>query len=181
MHAIRSRARHHGILERRRRHAALQDSYKDGHRSLQVAPDRTCVHPSIPIADATCSSLHACWVCSDGVDSSNQEVDLQSSRQAAFLLVETQEVQAKDRPVIRGSRVIHEAIKRHALQRQAFQGMGPQTVLSGSRADPFETFPIKGQPYAHILLDHCKSFLFVLLRLGKFPDRQVANLLVGYS
>lgn len=178
MHAIRSQARKHGLLERQRRHAASQGSYKDGHQSLQIASDRTHVHPSMPISDATCCSLYTSWVCSEGVDSSNQEVDPQNSGQMAYLLAETQDVQAKYRPVIRASLgKVHEASRKHALQRQALQRMGPETYPGGGRADPFESYPIKGQPYAHILIDHCKSLRFVLLRLGKFPDRQAANLL----
>jgi hypothetical protein len=132
----------------------------------------------MPISDATCCSLHTSWVCSERVDSSYQEVDPQNSGQMAYLLIETQDVQAKHRPVIRaGLGKVHEASRIHALQRQALQRLGPQTDLGGGRADPFESFPIKVQAYAHRLIDHCKSMRLVLLRLGNFPDRQAANLL----
>jgi hypothetical protein len=169
MHAIRSQARKHSLLERQRRCAASQGSYKDGHQSLQVASDRTHVHPLMLVSDATGCPPHTSQVCSEGAGSPNQEVDRQNSGQMAYLLVETQDVQAKYPPVRRASlEKVYEASRKHALQRQALQRMGPQTDLGSGRADPFESSPINGQPYVHILIDHCKSLRFVLLWLASF-------------
>ena len=59
-------------------------------------------------------------MCSEGVDSSNQEVDPQISDQVAPLLVEDQ--QAKYPPGMRRS------------LGKVYKGMGPQTVLGGGSA-----------------------------------------------
>jgi hypothetical protein len=178
LHAIRSQARKYGVLERQRQHAASQKPLKDDHRILQRASDKTHAHPLMPTPDATWCSPHTSWVDSSDVGSSNQETDPQILSQMGNLLVEVQGAQAKYRPVIRARPAkFHEASGKHALQRQALQRMGPQTNLGGGKADPFESYPIKGQPYAHMLMDHCKSLHFVLLQLRKFPDRQAANLL----
>jgi hypothetical protein len=177
MHSIRSQARKHALLERRQRHAASHGSYKHGYRTVQTTSGRADIHSSMQIPDAT-SSAHTCCVCAEGANPSNQEDDPRNSGQMAQLLVEIQDVQAEYRPVIRANpRKPHEASRNHALQRQALQRISPQTNLGGGRADPFESYPIKGEPYDHILIDHCKSLRFVLLRLGKFPEREAANLL----
>jgi len=48
------------------------------------------------------------------------------------------------------------------------QRMSLQTILGAGRINPFDTYPIKAQPYVHRLVDHCRIFLFLHLLPVKF-------------
>jgi len=41
--------------------------------------------------------------------------------------------------------------------------VSPLTILGAGRVDPFDSLPIKSQPYIYKLLDYCKILLFICL------------------
>jgi hypothetical protein len=51
---------------------------------------------------------------------------------------------------------------------QAQGRISPLTILGAGRIDPFQSYPIKTQPYMHQLVDHCKLSQFLHLQLGDF-------------
>ena len=47
------------------------------------------------------------------------------------------------------------------IPRDTFRSISPRTILGAGRVDPFNSFPVKADPYVHELFDHSTSFILL--------------------
>jgi hypothetical protein len=179
---VRSHARKFAALERQRRENPIQGRLKDHHRLIPKAPSPAHIRPllikkvvehgsaELKELDTGKRKVLGSYQSADSkaADSSNSWLDLQHSvkktitSSSDFLMV----VQERDDDD--GVLVCLSPIRVRHFESQARGQSSPFTILGAGRVDPFQSYPIKAEPYMHQLVDHCKFSNFVQFQLGDF-------------
>jgi len=159
MHAIRSQARKHGLLERQRRHAATQGAIRDRHQSLRSSSAEFRTQPYLHLQDVrSCTCVECAYAYS-------QEIERQFSHEGAYWLTGSEDgLTEYESGMLARSGTGQQPHRLRDIQRQIMHQFSPQTMLGAGRVDPFQCYPIKAEPYVHNLVDHCKRWLFITIK-----------------